>query len=509
MFTVIVKKELSIKERFMFFLVSLCLYIFPLMLKNVLYYDDNNRILHGRAYWDVDGRPLTDAVMYLLNFNIGNIGNVAPLPLLLSVIFLAAIFTYISEKINYKKTIWSQLPLLLFVVNPFYLQNFSYQYDCLGMSMGIGCALLAYFYQPKKRIEHIIPPLLIAASFAFYQPCVNVFLALFFADILLKFKIQKNYIKNTLLSAGYYLSGVVIYYIIQFHIITVSTTRNELIKPSELLSSIKVSYEKLSEFLYPLFNSTLVVFFVLFGFTLTLVFLLRMKESICKKDIVQSVLIILSPFALFLCLWGPLLLLKELLFNPREFPAFGVILFTGLLSLYTIDKRGIIYRIISILILIALFSFSYQYANVLKYQRDYDERVFSWLAYDLGKIDTSDKKIYIYGETPRTVLSERIIENNPFISQLVKPSFRWVARAILLGLDIPNVSRDVSFDDEKEWSAICETKKPYLIKHARYMVYDFDSHISVWLLKENKPLCQIKPEQFENIFSKNLTNKIE
>lgn len=507
MFTEIVKKELTIKERFMFFLVFLCLYIFPLMLKNVLYYDDNNRILHGRAYWDVDGRPLTDAVMYLLNFNVGNIGNIAPLPLLLSVIFLAAVFTYISERINYRKTIWTQLPLLLFVVNPFYLQNFSYQYDCLGMSMGIGCALLAYFYKPQKRIEQFIPALMIAASFAFYQPCVNVFLALFFADMLLKFKIQTNYIKNTLLSIGYYLCGVFIYYIIQFHIITVSTTRNELIKPGELLASIKVSYDKLSEFLYPLFNSTLVVFFVLFGFTITLVFLLRLKESVCKKEIIQSVLIILSPLALFLCLWGPLLLLKELLFNPREFPAFGVILFAGLLSLYTIDKRGIIYKAISIIMLIALFSFSYQYANALKYQRDYDERIFSWLAYDLGKQDIGDKKIYIYGETPRTVLSERIIENNPFISELEKPSFRWVARAILLGLDIPNVSRDVSFDDEKEWALICETNKPYIIKHARYMVYNFDNHISVWLLKENKPLCKIKPEKFENIFSKSLINK--
>lgn len=509
MFTEVVKRELTIKERFMFFLVSLFLYIFPLMLKNVLYYDDNNRILHGHAYWDVDGRPLTDVIMYLLNFNIGNIGNVAPLPLLLSIIFLSAVFTYISEKINCRKTIWNQLPLLLFVVNPFYLQNFSYQYDCLGMSMGIGCALLAYFYKAEKTIQQIIPPLLIAASFAFYQPCVNVFLALFFADILLKFKIETAYIKNTIMSAGHYLSGVIIYYIIQFHIITVSTTRNELIQPSELLSSIKVSYEKLSEFLYPLFNSTLVVFFVLFGFTLTLVFLLRLRESLYKREIIQTFLILISPFALFLCLWGPLLLLKELLFNPREFPAFGVILFSGLLSLYTIDKRGFIYKVISILMLIALFSFSYQYANALKYQRDYDERIFSWLAYDLGKQETDNKKIYIYGETPRTILSQRIIENNPFISELEKPAFRWVARAILLGLDIPNVSRDVSFDDEKEWVLICETQKPYLIKHARYMVYDFDSHISVWLLKENKPLCQIKPEQFENIFSKNLTNKTE
>lgn len=498
------KKSLSLKERFFIFLSLLFLYVLPLILKDVLYYDDNNRVLHGHAYWDVDGRPLTDLVMYLLNFNIGNIGNISPLPLLLSVLSLAGVFTYISEKINMDKTITNILPILLFVINPFFLQNLSYQYDCIGMSLGISFALLAYFYDSQNKKMFIVPSLFIAASFAFYQPCANIFLALFFADILVKFKIKENYLKNVLLYGLRYLLGVLIYYIVQFYIVPVSPTRTEIIHISQFWSSLIVSWEKLSEFITPLLHSSLLMFFILFSFCMLILLGARICSAIKNKSTVEFFLLLTVPIGLFLSMWGPLLLLKELLFNPREFPSLGVMFFAGILSLYSIDKRQWIFRIVSILLTLVLFSFSYQYANALKYQRDYDNRIFSWISYDLSKLDVPDKKVYLYGEIPRTVLAQRIIENNPFIAELEKPSFRWVARAILQGMDMPNVSRDVSFDDKREWELICNTNKANIAKTQRYVIFEFENHISVWLLKENKPLCQIQPENFENIFSKNL-----
>ena len=72
---------------------------------------------------------------------------------------------------------------------------------------------------------------------------------------------------------------------------------------------------------------------------------------------------------------------------------------------------------------------------------------------------------------------------------------------------MPQVSRNVSFDDEKEWSDICNNNIKAIIKNRRYDVYEFKNHISVWLLKEDKKICEITPEKYKNIFSKNLSSK--
>lgn len=512
MLSKILKTELNKKQTFLFFCGSLLLCLLPLILANVPYYDDNNRLLHGKAFWDVDGRPLTDIVIYLLNFNIGTIGNIYPLPLLLSVIILAGALTYMAFKMSYRKNMTFLLMLIPIVINPFFLQNLSYQFDVIGMSFGISAALIAYFYNKKTTKDFIISSIFLAISFAFYQPCSNLFLCLFIVDILFKLKYENKILKYSFKFIGIYTLAVFLYYVTVFKIMYTGTTRHELIHLDQFIPSFYASWEVLNRFLNLLLNSSFLIVAFILIFSMSLFWLLRMFEVIKKinvNGIIEFLIILCSPIFLLLFQWGPLLLIEELLFNPREFPAFGILLFAGLLSLYNLDKRGAIVLFVVSFLNIYILSFCYQYGNSLYYQKESDKVIFTGLVNEINSKTEIDinKPIYLYGETPRSLLTIKTIENHPFIGELEKPSFRWVGRAILQGYGLPQVSRNVSFDDGKEWSDICNNNIKAIIKNRRYDVYEFKNHISVWLLKEDKKICEITPEKYKNIFSKNLSSK--
>lgn len=507
----ILNKELSKKSTYLLFLIGISLYLLPLLLANVPYYDDNNRLLHGKAYWDVDGRPLTDFIMYLLNFNVGNIGNITPLPLILSIGVLSGALYFISLNMSYKRTLPVLLTLFVLVLNPFFLQNLSYQYDIIGMSLSISCVLLSYFNTIKTKKDYLLSVILLSASLAFYQPSSNVFLCLFFADILLKFKFKENIIKHLIISASIYLLGILCYYVTVFHLLGTATGRHDLIHMKDFIPSLQASWNVLENFLLQLFKSSFLFFAFIFVFAISLIWLVRFFEivksnNLTKEKVIESLILLTAPVFLFLSMWGPLLLLEELLFNPREFPGFGVILFTGLLALHKIDKRGAIYLVIITLFSIYNLSFVYQYGNSLSNQKKSDDIIFTGLTANINSLTevSTLKPIYVYGETPRSLVTLKTIENNPFIGELEKPAFRWVGRAMLQAYGLPQVSRNVSFDDEKEWSHICSEQMKPLIKNRRYDIYEFEKHVSIWLLKEDKPLCELKPEKFVNIFSKNL-----
>jgi len=180
-------------------LVVIGLGLVPLIATRALYLDDMSRVLDGYFGWMLNARPVAEGIMRLLGFG-DVLVNVAPLPQ------LAAWGLAAGMALAW----WRWLPGLSLVgcvagnaliwLTPFTLQNFSYVFDSLPMSVALASAILASLVlRPggKSRVEGEPaggisegrgpwpvwqPPLsallLLLLALCCYQPALNAFLVL-------------------------------------------------------------------------------------------------------------------------------------------------------------------------------------------------------------------------------------------------------------------------------------------------------------------------------------------
>ncbi|AVV33194.1 hypothetical protein C8233_05475 [Halomonas sp. SF2003] len=178
-------------------LVVIGLGLVPLIATRALYLDDMSRALDGYYGWMLNARPAAEGIMRLLGFG-DVLVNVAPLPQ------LAAWGLAASMALAW----WRWLPGLslagcvvgnaLIWLTPFTLQNFSYAFDSLPMSVALASAILASLVlraggksgaegEPAGGISEGLwqvwqPPLsallLLLLALCCYQPALNAFLVL-------------------------------------------------------------------------------------------------------------------------------------------------------------------------------------------------------------------------------------------------------------------------------------------------------------------------------------------
>ncbi|WP_324692020.1 glucosyltransferase domain-containing protein [Cobetia sp. D5] len=180
-------------------LVVIGLGLVPLIATRALYLDDMSRALDGYFGWMLNARPAAEGIMRLLGFG-DVLVNVAPLPQ------LAAWGLAASMALAW----WRWLPGLsltgcvvgnaLIWLTPFTLQNFSYAFDSLPMSVALASAILASLVlraggksggegEPAGGISEGRGPwqawqpplsalLLLLLALCSYQPALNAFLVL-------------------------------------------------------------------------------------------------------------------------------------------------------------------------------------------------------------------------------------------------------------------------------------------------------------------------------------------
>ncbi|MDI5885130.1 glucosyltransferase domain-containing protein [Cobetia amphilecti] len=180
-------------------LVVIGLGLVPLIATRALYLDDMSRALDGYFGWILNARPAAEGIMRLLGFG-DVLVNVAPLPQ------LAAWGLAASMALAW----WRWLPGLsltgcvvgnaLIWLTPFTLQNFSYAFDSLPMSVALASAILASLVlraggksggegEPAGGISEGRGPwqawqpplsalLLLLLALCCYQPALNAFLVL-------------------------------------------------------------------------------------------------------------------------------------------------------------------------------------------------------------------------------------------------------------------------------------------------------------------------------------------
>ena len=167
------------------FLISL-LCLWSLIQANVLYEDDILRVLSGDRFWNSDGRPLSSLVTIALQLGTP-LTDISPLPQIMAIALYSISSIYLGKAFKVHNLVLLWLGGIVFVLNPFNLQNFAYIFDSLTMGLAVFCSTVAFLIA-SIAIEKLItktPKILAFLSIAtwlflslcFYQAAISIYLS--------------------------------------------------------------------------------------------------------------------------------------------------------------------------------------------------------------------------------------------------------------------------------------------------------------------------------------------
>lgn len=431
------------KSRFYALTALYTIYVLPILLANRLYQDDLPRSFYGATGWNNDARPLTEI---LVSWLCGGkpLGDIAPLPMILSVLLLAYTLTLYAKRYLSAESL--TFPVLstgfLVIANPFGLSNLSYRFDCVTMIIALCAAILPYVVPEKKALWKIFifSFLLCLITLATYQPCCGVYISLWFLELFfMLFAEHIDFSRLFTRGSACALSVVAYKYGIQ----------NRSIRPenggwqpnayqfswrseSGIFYAVTKNFQTfcclLREYLQgvPLYILLLFCALILSGMVLTARRLLILKKPLNQK-ILAVLYLILLPFFIVIGALFPLLILVPSAFSisPHSLLCLcSVGLWTGIM-LCTLYRQ--LPRITPWLILPCLLfglTFSYTYGNALASQKQYEEYLTYSIAHDVETLsalcaESPQQALTISGRAPRSPQVSRLCVKYPLLTRLV------------------------------------------------------------------------------------------
>jgi hypothetical protein len=384
--------------------VSLCiLYSLPLLLSGVMYVDD---IYHscGPFVGMSTGRPMAEVMMRL--FNISNLPFVLfPYTQLLASVLIGCSGLLIVENIASEECRPYKIILAIsFLVNPFFIQNLSYQFDSITMSLSVFTSILAVIillnYQKKN---FIVATILMTVSCSFYQTGINIFPPVFIIALIARVKDDESnaIVKHVFRSMLAFSIAIFLYKMIASY----TTTHQyalEVQKTAPINFSIFcVIHENFLLFL----KNTVTLFRGNYGISwcLTIIislffFMLNLYQDFKAKNYSHFFLKMLSlPVALFFCL-GVLAIQKSPYQPSRVMIGYSGFIFF-ILYWFLSFKRYNWTKYILVLPVIYSFSLMSSYSNTLKLDDEFTQLLGKSIAYDLINAGYSDTSSFIFMNT--------------------------------------------------------------------------------------------------------------
>jgi len=399
-------------KNMIFYLVLTLIYIFPLILANVYYIDDMGRAMYGYG-WHGDGRILATLLMQMLSLN-RTIVDLFPYSTILS----ALIFTvsgYLTCKISgiedhAKIKMCSFIPL----VSPFILENLSYRYDCLPMSISVIACIIPFLFVSNKYIFIILSIIGLLISALTYQASLIIYPMLCIIKSMRDCIDNKNkeMTKNIFLSITSFFISFFILKKIQIFFSIHFAGRDTLVfstqHPFQLIkNNIITAIDNLSVLNHGILKFNI---FVLSALTfLSVIFFYFSRKKIINK-IISTLLLLALPVTsiiipvLLESTWWTARVLIGISFIP-----YGLLIFISRLS------RNICTYIGTFIFLTALPIIS-SYSNALlsqnKYELEIARRIFN-------KIGVKDQKIVVDGSSPQSPEVSFAKKNFPFFNKLI------------------------------------------------------------------------------------------
>ncbi|WP_339050150.1 glucosyltransferase domain-containing protein [Candidatus Hamiltonella endosymbiont of Tuberolachnus salignus] len=466
-------------KNMIFYLVLTLIYIFPLILANVYYIDDMGRAMSGYGWnHSYDGRILSTLLMQMLSLNT-IIGDLFPYTTILS----ALIFTtsgYFTCKISgiedqKKIKICSFIPL----VSPFILQNLSYRYDCLPMSISVIACIIPFLFFSNQYIFIILSIIGLLVSAFTYQSSISIYPMLCIIKSIrdLIDKKHQEVIKNIFLSIVSFFIFLLMFKIIQILFsIQIDESRSDLVfstsNPFELIkNNIRRVKNSVSILNYGITK------FNVYGLS-TLTFLSVILFLFSPVKIINKLILIFLLFGLPVISILIPLLLKNTNVSPRVLIGISFIPYGCLIFISRLSNKMCTY--IGTFIFLTALPIMSNYSNALlsqnKYELEMARRIFN-------KIDIKDQKIVVDGIFTESSEVKIAKKNFPFLNSIIPHHFSesWIGLLLNLngiinnGRHLPTPEESKSARNKKCLIPITDTHHHYIIRSdLKNIVIDFN-----------------------------------
>ncbi|EHH67831.1 glucosyltransferase domain-containing protein [Gluconobacter morbifer] len=407
------------------------LFFFPIALANCGYMDDNARVLHGYA-WGRSGRIFSTLLMNALDLRVGNIQNIAPLGQFLGLLALSLTGVWLARRLSgerYPDSVTLLLCALPLVVQPFFLENLSYQFDALPMLLAQSCAVLAIGRSendhPWRQSGTAVA--LLFSVMAFYQPAINTFVAVSLVVFLRD--CQTTSIPLVWRCMGRNMLALLVAAILYHVLITRHFVHGSYedghavmrgwqdVNTDGLLINLSGTMALLRPLLTPGPALLLGLFYAVGTVYAGWIGLRCIRERRLLSVLAGSVGL-LVPVMLVVLLSGIILLLKYPIYEPRIFMSFSACLLLGNLAfLFGPFRKMRWFAALPVLYFLVL---SYSYGNALKEQTRFENAQIQRLA---GVLDDAGFKkgddLFIYGDEASSPVVRNAVSAFPVLARLL------------------------------------------------------------------------------------------
>ncbi len=388
-----------------------------LLLANILYSDDVTRVATGETFWNDNGRPLSSLISVVLQLG-KPLTDISPLPQILAFAIYSLSAVYLGKLFKVHDLLLLTLCGVIFVINPFNLQNFAFVFDSFTMAVAVLTSILAalsinviindQFNRKEKIISFSLSFLLLLCSICLYQAATSVYLVACFFYALVKLLNRQNQksFKTFIAAIIILLLSFIAYIPIKnFYIATeYNLYHSQLISlaefPQKTLNNLLSSWRNIQQSSGDgTLNNLFYILFIITIFTIIINAIIPPKKSIINfdsKSLFQS-LFVFSFTAFYIVLLvtsvsGVMLILKNPIFAPRTMMGFSTLVAICCLFLShefsQKNQKYLKYCLFSFLFLlsIAFSNVSFTLGNVLYTQNVQDEIIATMLVSDLGEI---------------------------------------------------------------------------------------------------------------------------
>ncbi|WP_449429157.1 glucosyltransferase domain-containing protein [Rhodanobacter umsongensis] len=424
------------------FAILLALYfliLYPILRANRYFDDDLKRALVGHTGWDSNGRPLTTLLMRLLQYYDSAMVDISPLTQIGAIAILAWAGVLIARRYAIRSPWMAALVAFPLGAQPFYMENLSYKFDALSMSVAMLLAVLPMIALKDNRRGWWLGVLSLFASLCFYQPAINACLIFILLELVLAQLHDRGVrpLAMKLLSRALQAGVAMLLYqlVVGIHIHGWVRQQSAKIHGLHDLPVVKVNIVDFLAFIGNSFNAQwwryfapvlilLAVFPVVIGIRHALK--ARLTQPAWVSVILFAVSLLL-PLAALACVFGPMLLLLKPEIEPRVLMGAGPLLAAALIVMQAALRqwhRSDRWTLAAACMLaLGMLTFASAYGNALGEQKNYEDRIASQLAEDLAELqaDHPIHALLLDGSIGYSPITAHVAGQFPLVHTLIIP----------------------------------------------------------------------------------------
>lgn len=445
-----------IKNTFKIYLAFTGAFVLPILLANIYYIDDIGRATIGYKKWGVDGRPVADWVMTLINMS-SRMADLAPLPLLISVALLSfSLSLYRKEFIGDGK--WGVLIPLSFMANPAIISLFSYRFDVLTFSFAISVAFFMFILRIRNTVLDIsIGSIFVVLVMGTYQALINIVVILIICELFKNISRKEDpvtVIKFICIRFAQVVIGSIFYAtIILPRTFKGGHTTNHPGISNDILNALRNNAESYYHFASNNFYKSNAEYIIGFSALLCLVLAGVIIYSYMKLFKGALTWVVASGAIAASALSIPMTM-GALLFLER--PLGGVHLYMSVSGFYLLLATLIYYsskhkKQTSLIILVPLLyttTLIYAYGNALRDQDRINNSVINQIKQTISKSEINVTSVIYKGEAPRSEVAKNSSRNFPILNYTVIDYFwnwYWASAYLSMsGLKQNYISSDIA-----------------------------------------------------------------